>query len=143
MSIGLVACTIPQSRFCSSPAGNVRPAFRIPGKPEELPARFAGLTRMAAVVITPTSPSPAAKPLATSPWPVGFGFGLVDRQRPSPQFTSVQRSDRLIGFTGIGHFHKCETPRAARLPVSHDADLFDCAVCLECSAQLRLGCAVG
>jgi hypothetical protein len=103
---------------------------------EKLPAGFAGLAGVTLIVIASSSAS-ASKPLSTSAaWPIRFWFGLIDGQRTSTQFSAIQCRNGFIGFTRIGHFHKRKTPRAARLPVSHDADLFHVSVRLENGSQL-------
>ena len=81
--------------------------------------------------------------MATAPLTVGLGFGLVDGQCSPAQIGPVERRDRLVGFTGIGHFDESETTGAARIPIGQDCDLFDCAMRLEDISQLRFSCAMG
>ena len=118
-----------------------RPAESI--DPDRLPAWFPGLTGVPAIVVFPAAASAATKSLSSAAGPVGLGLRLIDLQRASPQFGSVQRGDGFIGLAGVRHFNKCEAPRATGFPVGHDADLFDSAMRLENVAQLGLGCAVG
>src|SRR5215471_2513271 len=107
----------------------------------KLPARFARLPWMAAIVVSPTTAS-TAKTIAPTPWTLRLGFGLVDSQCPSTQIGSIQGRDRFVGFTGIGHFDEPETAGAARIPIGHDCDLFDYAMRLEDISQLRFTCAM-
>jgi hypothetical protein len=97
---------------------------------------------MTAVIVAGTSAS-AGKTMASAPGTVGLGFGLVDGQRSSAQISPIERRDRLVGFTGIGHFDEPETTGAARIPIGHEDDLFDRAMCLEDISLLRFGCVVG
>jgi hypothetical protein len=108
-----------------------------------LPAWFARLTRVATIIIATATPTATTKALTAATGPVSFGFRLVDRQRAAAQFASIQRSDSLISFTGIGHFYKRKAPRSSRIPVRHKADLLNGAMRLENIAQFSLGCAVG
>src|SRR6516225_1748966 len=109
---------------------------------KKLPARFARLPWMTSVVVAATSTS-VAETMATAPLTVGLGFGLVDGQCSPAQIGPVERRDRLVGFTGIGHFDESETTGAARIPIGHECDLLDRAMCLENTSQLRFSCTVG
>jgi hypothetical protein len=112
---------------------------------KNLPARFARLPRMAAMVVAPTAAS-ATKTLAaaaTTPGPIGLWFGLVDGQRSSAQVGSVEGRDSFIGFTGIAHFDKPETTGAPRIPIGYECDFFDRAMCFEDTSQIRFSCTVG
>src|SRR5215472_15482354 len=97
---------------------------------------------MPAIVIAPTAAS-TAKTMASAPGAVGFWFGLVDGQSSSAQIGAVERRDRLVSFIGIGHFNEPETTGAACIPIRHQCDLLDRAMCLEDVPQLGFGCAVG
>src|SRR5262249_28588365 len=109
---------------------------------ERLPARFARLTWVPTVVVSPTAAS-TAKTMAPAPGAFRLRPGLVDGQGSSAQIGSVKCHGRLISFTGIGHFHERETTGASRIPVGHESYLFHCTVCLEEVSQLGFGCAVG
>src|SRR5262245_2156760 len=97
---------------------------------------------MAAIVVAPSA-APTAKTMASAPGTFRFRFGLVNRQRPSAQVSSVERRDCLLGFTGIGHFHEPKPAGAARIPVGHQGDLFHRTVYLEETSQFGFGSAVG
>src|SRR5262249_27479590 len=110
---------------------------------KKLPARFAWLTWMTTIVVAPTSPSTAKAMASAALRTFRFRFGLVDGQGSSAEIGSVERQNRLIGFTGIGHFDEPETTGAASIPIGHQCDLFDRAVWFEDVSQLGLSCAVG
>jgi hypothetical protein len=97
---------------------------------------------MTTVVIAPAAAS-TAKTMAFTSWTLGLGFGLVDGQRSSAHIGSIERRDRLVGFTGIRHFDERETTRASRIPIGHKCDFFHGPVHLEDVSQLSFGCAVG
>jgi len=83
---------------------NVLQAFK------KLPARFARLACVATVVVaTAAAPATTTEALSATLWPIGLWLGLVDGQGSSAQVGSVQNRDRLIGLTGVRHFHKAET----------------------------------
>jgi hypothetical protein len=67
--------------------------------------------------------------------PVGLGLRLVNLQRASTQFRSVQCRNGFISFGRISHFHKPEAPGAARLPIGHDTDFFHRTMSLETRSQ--------
>jgi hypothetical protein len=108
----------------------------------ELPARFARLPWMTAIIIAPTTATTATKTLAsasttaTAPGTVSFGLGLIDGQGPSAQIGPIERSDRLVGLVGIGHFDEAEAAGATRIPIGDERDLFYRAMCLEDIPQL-------
>src|SRR6266850_8151518 len=144
MSIGLVAYLVPQHACCLLLAGDVASRPNVLQAFQKLPARFARLARVAAVVVaTAAAPTTATKALSTTPWPIGLWFGLVDGQGSSAQIGSIQGCDRLVGLTGVRHFHKAETARTTRLPVGHKSDFLHGAVRLENVAQFGFCCAVG
>src|SRR5215467_10596018 len=132
---------LPLASLCSSPTGTCKPD-RKNFVLEALPARFAGLPWVAAIIVAPTASS-TAKPVASAPGAFRFRFGLVDGQRSPTQICAVERGDGLVGFTGIGHFHKTKATRPTCIPVGHQCDPFDASVCLEEVSQLGFGCAVG
>jgi hypothetical protein len=141
--IGLLAFTIPPV-FNGIITGWQYAASTDSAESKTLPARLAGLARMTLVVIASPSSTPAAKPLSSAAaWTLGLGLGLIDFQRASAQFGSVQGGDGLIGFGSIWHFNKCKTAGAASLAVSDDADLVHVSVRLENGSQLGLSCGVG
>src|SRR2546430_15871886 len=132
----LVACLSPYVFFCLSLSGKFpsRPGGLFIGRKttsrwRKLPARFARLACMTAIVIAPATA--AAKALAAAFWPVSLGLGFVDGQRSSAQIGSVQGRDGLIGLAGIRHLHKTETAGAACLPVRYEGDFFHSAVRLK------------
>src|SRR5262249_3941907 len=108
----------------------------------KLPARFARLPWMTAIIVSSSTAS-TTKTLASAPRTFRLRFGLVDGQRSSAQIGAVESRNRLVGFTGVGHFNEPETTGAARIPIRHEGDLLDRAVCLEGVSQLCFGCAVG
>lgn len=114
-----------------------------PRELRELPAWFAGLSGVAAVVVPAAASAAATKALSTVPGPFGLRLGLVDLQGPSAELSSVQRRDGLVGFAGVRHFHKCEAARATGFAVSDEVDLFHRSVFLEDVAQFGFGGAVG
>jgi hypothetical protein len=91
---------------------------------------------------TPTTPKSLSTPAAAALGTVGFGLRFIDLQSASAQFLPVQSRHGLIGFRGIGHFHKPESPGAASLPISHDAHFFHRSVSFENRAQFRFGSAM-
>ena len=62
---------------------------------KRLPARFARLPRMAAIVVAPAAAS-TAKTMASAPRTFGFRFGLVDGQSASTKIGTVERRDSLV-----------------------------------------------
>jgi hypothetical protein len=103
----------------------------------KLPARFARLPGIPAIVVPSAPPAPAAKaptPASTPAWPIRLRLSLVDGQWPSAKVGSVQCRDRLIGFSRISHFYKRETARAPGISVRHQAHLFHRTVRLENTA---------
>src|SRR6266545_3426588 len=144
MSIGLVAYLVPQHVCCLVLAGDLASRPNVLQEFERLPARFARLARVATVVVaTAAAPATTTEALSTALWPIGLWLGLVDGQGSSAQVGSVQNRDRLIGLTGIRHFHKAETARTTRLPVGHQSDFLHGPVRLENVAQFGFGCAMG
>src|SRR5215470_6829832 len=107
MLIGLLAYVSPGISY-SSPTGIWQPDRTHFIFSKNLPARFARLAWMAAIVVAPAAAS-TAKTMASAPGTFRLRFGLVDGQRPSAQICAVERRDSLVGFTGIGHFHEPET----------------------------------
>jgi hypothetical protein len=92
------------------------------------------------VIAAATSSASAATKAFSTPTtaalrPVGLGLRLVNLQRASAQFRSVQRRHCFIGFGGIGHFHKPETACAPRFTIGHDADFFHRTMRLENRSQ--------
>src|ERR1700723_555016 len=120
---------------------------------DKLPARFARLARIATIVVAPPSAASATKTFtsasaaksftAAAPWAIGLWLGLIDGQGTATKVGSVQRGNRLVGFSGIGHFHERETSRASCVAVSHQADLVYRAVWLKDTSQFSFGRAVG
>jgi hypothetical protein len=51
----------------------------------------------------------AAKTMASTSRAIGLRLCFIDGQRSSAQFGPVERRDRFVGFSGIGHFGKPET----------------------------------
>src|SRR5438552_12916805 len=98
-----------------------------------------------ALIIVATTAATATKSLSTTaaPGPVGLGLRLVDFQRASAQFRSIQRRHGFIGLGCIGHFHKSKSASAAGLPIGNYAHVFHRTVSFEHSSQFRFGCAVG
>jgi len=88
-----------------------------------------------APIIVPASASAAsaAKTPATTTLsrPVCLGLRFINRQCAAADFGSIQRSDSLIGFTGIGHFDERETARPTGIPIRHKANLVDRTMWLE------------
>src|SRR5437879_865051 len=133
-------------------AGDITPAILPAGSPvvsctfhhtADLPARLAAFARLAAIASASSAASASAKSLAAALWTIGLWLGFVDSQRPSTQFSSVERGNGLVRRRGIGHLHESETARAARLPAGNECDFFYRAVRLEHIAQFGLGRAVG
>src|ERR1700723_2393362 len=120
---------------------------------DKLPARFARLARIATIVVAPPSAASATKTFtsasaaksftAAAPWAIGLWLGLIDGQGTATKVGSVQRGNRLVGFSGIVHFHERETSRASCVAVRHQADLVYRAVWLKDTSQFSFGRAVG
>jgi hypothetical protein len=97
---------------------------------------------MAAIIIAPTTATTATKTLAsaasaaTAPGTVSFGLGLIDGQGPSAQIGPIERSDRLVGLVGIGHFDEAEAAGATCISIGDECDFFYRAMCLEDIPQL-------
>jgi hypothetical protein len=87
---------------------------------------------MSLVVVAATTTAsavPAAATLSTTAaGPVCLRPGLIDLERASANFSSIQRRHGLIGFVCIGHFHEGKTARAPSFPVGDDAHSFDGSV---------------
>src|ERR1700733_7992367 len=135
-------------------AGSALPIQRDARHPrDELPARFPRLARIATIVVAPTSAAPATKTFtsasttksftAAAPWTIGLWLGLIDGQGAATKFGSVQRRNRLVGLSGIGHFHERDTSRASGIAIRHQADLVHRAVWLKDTSQFSFGRAVG
>src|ERR1700733_369590 len=120
---------------------------------DKLPARFARLARIATIVVAPPSAAPATKTFTSASasesfttaasWTIGLWLGLIDGQGTATKVGSVQRGNRLVGFSGIGHFHERETSRASCVAVRHQADLVHRAMWLKDTSQFSFGRAVG
>src|SRR5712692_3338736 len=98
-----------------------------------LPARFARLTRMAAVVVA----SPATGALAA--WAAAalcFRPRLVHVQGAPAQLFAVERRNGFLSFSGIRHFDECKSSRTAGVAIGHNANLLDCAMRFEQGPQL-------
>src|SRR6266536_3073476 len=98
-------------------------------KTRKLPARFARLACVPLIVVATASPASTATKTfctasATAPGLVRLRLCFVDLQRASTQFCSVQCRNRLVGFSGIRHFHESKSTCASCFPISHDADFF-------------------
>jgi hypothetical protein len=93
---------------------------------KKLPARFARLPWMAAMVVA--TAASASKTIASASRAIGLRFCLVDGQGSSAQISSVERRDRFVSFGGIGHFDKSETTGLARFPVGHESDFLNWSV---------------
>src|ERR1700733_5143453 len=135
-------------------AGSALPIQRDARHPrDELPARFPRLARIATIVVAPTSAAPATKTFtsasttksftAAAPWTIGLWLGLIDGQGAATKFGSVQRRNRLVGLSGIGHFHERDTSRASGIAIRHQADLVHRAMWLKDTSQFSFGRAVG
>src|ERR1700687_398420 len=138
--------------------------------PAILPAWLSGLPGVALIIIAPTATAAAfaattsavgasaaptttkasaasttgakAASTAASAGTVRLRLRLIDLQRSSAQFGSVQGGNGLFGFAGVSHFNERKAARAASFPVGDQADLFDCSVSLEKAAELGFGGAV-
>jgi hypothetical protein len=107
---------------------------------------LAGVTLIVVATATAATAAEAFPPTAasaTAPRSIGLWFGFVDFQSSTSEAGSIQRGDRFIGFTGIGHFDKSKAASPAGFPVGDDADALDCAVRLEESAKFWFSCTVG
>jgi hypothetical protein len=62
------------------------------------------------------------------------GSRLVDIHRPAVEFAAIQPGDGTIRFRGIGHFHKCKSPRTPRIAVRYKIHSLDLAVAFKQSA---------
>jgi hypothetical protein len=96
---------------------------------------------MTMIVIAASAPGPLAatgtlpaaapaKTLATAR-AIGLRLCLIDLECAAAEFGSVQRRNRLLGFSGISHFDKGESPRPAGFTVGDHADSFHRSVRLE------------
>src|SRR5262252_11003375 len=104
MLIGLLAYVSPLNLlFIADSTWQPERPYFVPSN--KLPARFARLPWMAAMAVAPTAAS-TAKTIASAPRAFRLRFGLVDGQRSSAQIGAVKSRDRLVGFTGIGHFNE-------------------------------------
>jgi hypothetical protein len=107
----------------------------------DLPAWLARLARMTLIVVAASAAGastaralPAAatatKTLATA-WAIGLRLSLVDLERATAKFGSVQGRNGLFGFAGVGHFDEGESTRPSGFTVRDHADSFDGSVGLE------------
>src|SRR6266511_3320900 len=92
-----------------------------------LPARLARLTRMAAVIITPSPAMTAAGPAAALRLGARFVYGKC---APSYIF-AVQSRDRRLCFAVVRHFDKAEAARASGVAIGDYAGAVNGAVGLE------------
>src|SRR5258707_1040179 len=112
----------------------------------DLPARFPWLACVTLIVIASTTPTAgtttAAWTSTTEATFVGLGAGFIDVQSAAAKFSTVQRSNCLFSFAGVGHLDKSESSRATCIALGNDAYLLDGAVGFKQRPQLCLGGAV-
>jgi hypothetical protein len=84
-----------------------------------------------------------AEALSAAAGRTSFWFGLVDFQSPPAQLGSIQRGNRLVGCSGIGHLDKGEAAGTARFAIRDNADPLHCAMRLKQAAKLWFRGAVG
>jgi hypothetical protein len=101
---------------------------------------------MTLIVIASTTPTAgtttAAWTSTTEATFVGLGAGFIDVQSAAAKFSTVQRSNCLFSFAGVGHLDKSESSRATCIALGNDAYLLDGAVGFKQRPQLCLGGAV-
>jgi hypothetical protein len=98
------------------------------------------------IVIASTTPTAGA---TTAAWTstteatfVCLGAGFIDVQSAAAKFSTVQRSNCLFSFAGVGHFDESESSRATCIAFGNDAYLLDGAVGFKQRPQLCLSGAV-
>jgi hypothetical protein len=94
------------------------------------------------IVIASTTPTAgtttAAWTSTTEATFVCLGAGFIDVQSAAAKFSTVQRSNCLFSFAGVGHFDESESSRATCIAFGNDAYLLDGAVGFKQRPQLCL-----
>ena len=111
-----------------------------------LPARFARLPWMAAMVVAPSRRlrhQNAGRRLPTTPrGPIGLWLGLVDGQRSSAQVGPLRAAIALSASLALS-FRRNPNHGAAPYPIGYECDFFDRAMCFEDTSRLGFSCTVG
>jgi hypothetical protein len=100
-------------------------------------------------LIVIASTTPTAGTTATAAWTssteatfVCLGASFIDVQSAAAKLSSVQRSNCLFRFAGVGHFDESKSSRATCIAFGNDAYLLDGAVGFKQRPQLCLSGAV-
>jgi hypothetical protein len=109
---------------------------------QRLPARFATRRTTAAATTTAgtATAATAAEAAATTAAALGLGPRLIDVERTTVEFVTVESRDRAIGFRRIRHFDEGETTRTAGVTVCYQVDTVHTAVGLEEATDGRFSC---
>jgi hypothetical protein len=107
-----------------------------------LPARFAtrGTTAATTTAAGTATAATAAKAAATAAAALGLGTRLIDVERTTVEFVTVEGRDRAIGFRRIRHFDEGEATRTAGVAVCYQVDTVHTAVGLEEATDGRFSC---
>jgi hypothetical protein len=81
--------------------------------------------------LAPPSRTTASSRTASEAAAIFLGSGFINVKRSIIEHCAIDRRNCLVGFSGVGHFHKREPTRATCVAIPHYRHAINCAMRLE------------